>query len=81
MANKTAEHGLFHVGDRVRFVFGLAETAGTIVEDRGAIGVGGRRLYGVRFAFSEGDPMYIELPESDLKLDAASSKVAGKRDT
>jgi hypothetical protein len=72
MPSNTAEHGQFQVGDRVRFVFGLAETAGTIVEDRGPIGVGGRRLYGVRFAFSEGDPMYIELPESDLKADDAS---------
>ena len=33
--------GPFREGDRVRFPFGTAEVEGTVVEDRGNLGVGG----------------------------------------
>jgi hypothetical protein len=44
---KTGSEPLFHVGDRVRFIWGVTPVVGQIVEDRGPIGVGGRRLYRV----------------------------------
>lgn len=68
MTAKVAKNGRFHIGDRVRFMFGVVKVVGTVTEDRGPIGVGGRHLYGVRFSFSEGDPIYTEMPEADLEL-------------
>ena len=39
-------HGKFRVGDHVRMLHGFRGMIAEIVEDRGPIGVGGRRLYG-----------------------------------
>ena len=55
------------VGDKVAFTFGLTRAEGVIIEDRGPIGKGGRRLYLIRFSFSEGDPMTIPLAAADLE--------------
>jgi hypothetical protein len=38
-----------HVGDRVRFQWGFRDVDGVVVEDRGPLGVGGRRLYDIAF--------------------------------
>jgi hypothetical protein len=65
MAMKTGGQ-TFRVGDRVRFRFGLSTVTGTIVEDRGCIGVGGRRLFGVKAVFDPPNTIYLELPESEL---------------
>lgn len=55
----------YRVGDRVRLQFGSSLVHGVIVEDRGAIGVGGRRLLRVRLDF---DPSYhLEVPDQDLR--------------
>jgi hypothetical protein len=59
----------FTVGDRVSFTFGLGNWDGIVIEDRGPIGVGGRRLYGVRFPINvtfEGEEQYAELPAERL---------------
>ena len=57
------------VGDLVAFDFGGLDVSGTVVEDRGQIGVGGRRLLRVRVEMEPGvDPMFIELPEADLRI-------------
>jgi hypothetical protein len=34
----------------VSFPFGNGTVSGNIIEDRGSIGIGGRRHYGIRFA-------------------------------
>src|SRR5881275_1580406 len=57
---------LFKVGDRVSFPFGSGEVGGVIVEDRGCLGIGGRRLYGIRFELNPGDFRYVELPEVEM---------------
>jgi hypothetical protein len=57
---------LFKVGDRVRFVFGWGEVTGVIVEDRGGLGVGGRRVYGIKFDVNPGESTYTEMPEEEL---------------
>ncbi len=61
---------LFRVGDRVRIPFGVTTLDGIIDEDRGNIGVGGRRLYVIRV---EVDPsenaeeiLYFTRAESDI---------------
>jgi len=56
----------FKVGDRVRFKLGAHRLVGTVVEDRGFIGVGGRQLVRIEV---EIDPTYsreFELPAALL---------------
>lgn len=57
----------FKVGDRIRFAMGVRRASGVIVEDRGLIGVGGRRLYSIRMRVVASDDLVFELPEDDLR--------------
>jgi hypothetical protein len=60
--------GPFKVGDRVAFRFGPVEMEGDIVEDRGPLGLGGKRLYGVIFRVDDvSDPMYMEYAAEELR--------------
>jgi hypothetical protein len=45
--------GPYAEGDRVRVLWGLTPVEGIIVEDRGNLGVGGRRLYRVRLQLDD----------------------------
>jgi hypothetical protein len=36
-------------------------------EDRGPLGIGGHRLYGIRYSRPDSDPSYIEMPEEELE--------------
>jgi hypothetical protein len=56
----------FHVGDRVRLRFGPKFVTGTIVEDRGFIGVGGRRLWTIQAEFDQTNTLVMEVPEEEL---------------
>lgn len=59
------------VGSRVSLRFGLRSVRGTIIEDRGPLGVGGRRLWRVRLEISDvAEPIEIEVPESELRVAA-----------
>ena len=56
------------VGSRVTLDFGGREVEGVVIEDRGRLGVGGRRLLRVRLeARDVAEPIELELPESKLK--------------
>jgi hypothetical protein len=58
----------FRVGDRVRFNWGVTPVEGKVVEDRGAIGYRGRRLYRVVVDIPEAYfHLDTELPEEDLQ--------------
>ena len=59
--------GKFRVGDRVRIRHGFRGLIGEVVEDRGAIGVRGRRLYGVKVRLDEWNEHTTELPEESLE--------------
>lgn len=75
MANKTFSERRFHVGEQVRFLLSVKKTTGTVIEDRGPIGIGGRRLYRIRFQFSpDEEPMFTELSAADLEPANGSSK-------
>jgi hypothetical protein len=50
------------VGSHVTFAWGRQKIEGKIVEDRGAIGVGGRRLYRIVAPLDPEDQIVIELP-------------------
>ncbi len=59
------------VGSRVKFVFGLSEVVGVVIEDRGHLGVGGRRLLRVRFEIDgAGEPFETEIAVDDVKVAA-----------
>ena len=60
----------FQEGDLVSFQFGTRSVQGEIKEDRGPIGIQGRRLYLVEFRFSAHSPSLseIELPAEELQL-------------
>jgi hypothetical protein len=68
--DKPTSRPLFKVGDRVRVLLGPQSAAGTIVEDRGLLGSGGRqRIYGIKVDFDQPDQpnvTYIELPEGEI---------------
>lgn len=57
----------FHKGDRVRFRLGIRSVQGVVREDRGAIGIKGRRLYRVEFREELQSPSQIELPADQLQ--------------
>jgi hypothetical protein len=67
MNRSMAKHS---IGDRVRVPFGAQKVDAVIVEDRGAIGTGGRRLFAVQIPADPAEPVLIEVPESDIEGDA-----------
>ena len=69
-SNGKASRPLFKKGDFVTFLFGNGTAIGEIIEDRGCLGIGGRRLYGIRFEINPGDLSYIEMPEEELTAGA-----------
>jgi hypothetical protein len=58
----------YRVGDKVKFLSMNDWVLATITEDRGNLGVKGRRLYGLHFSrpYNE-QPIYIEMPEEELE--------------
>jgi hypothetical protein len=71
--NRKSAEKTFRVGDRVRFQLGVEMVEGVITEDRGAIGVGGRRLYRIEGELHPGgehypaSPIVIELLAVDFE--------------
>jgi hypothetical protein len=59
----------FGRGDQVKFSFGTRSVRGVVTEDRGPIGVGGRRLYVVEFRPEpqSQSTSHIELPADQLQ--------------
>lgn len=55
------------VGDQVRFALGGHRVVGTIVEDRGLIGAGGKRLFVVRAQLEAAGESVFELPADELR--------------
>ena len=58
----------FQKGDRVKFRLGTRMVRGTIKEDRGPIGIKGRRLYLVEFPAEPPAPAQIELPAEEMQV-------------
>lgn len=56
-----------HEGDRVKFKLGTHSVQGRIKEDRGPIGINGRRLYLVEFRAEPESPSQVELPADELE--------------
>src|SRR5262249_50655517 len=64
--NDSAGTPRFKYGDRVKYHFGQHDLDAVVVEDRGGLGIGGRRLYGIRFYLSPDDIAYTEVPAEYL---------------
>lgn len=59
----------FTLGSRVTLEFGGREVSGTVIEDRGQIGVGGRQLLRVQIDIEgSSEPIELEIPAADVKL-------------
>jgi hypothetical protein len=56
------------VGDEVRFRLAGRTVVGKVREDRGPIGVGGRRLYLIAYEMGTGNLYSIELPREEMEL-------------
>ena len=55
------------VGSEVRWLVGTFEVKGTVIEDRGNLGVGGRRIVRIRYEIEGVDePLETEMPVDDL---------------
>ncbi len=61
------EHEI-RVGMTVQFRFGPQNVMGQVIEDRGAIGRGGRRLYLITFELGPGYRSEIELAAEELQV-------------
>jgi hypothetical protein len=71
--------GPFRVGDRVRISRGGEPIEGTVVEDRGPLGPGGTRVYGITFRMAEvPDEVYVERLVNEMTLVARAPDPAGK---
>jgi hypothetical protein len=61
--------GPYAEGDRVRLLWGVTPVEGIIIEDRGNLGVGGRRLYRVRVQLDEiTEAIETSIPADELTL-------------
>lgn len=62
--------GPFREGDRVRLLWGVTPVEGIVIEDRGNLGVGGRRIYRIRVQLDDNitEPLESEWPAEDLTL-------------
>lgn len=61
------------LGQRVRIPFGVGTISGKVVEDRGLLGAGGRRLYVVEVPNDPDEPDYLLRTEDDLELDTSAA--------
>jgi hypothetical protein len=72
--------GPFREGDRVRLFWGDSPVEGIVIEDRGNLGVGGRRFYRVRVQLDDvTEPIETEEPAEDLTLVARAPIRSPKR--
>jgi len=73
--------GPFCEGDRVGLLWGVTPVEGVIIEDRGNVGVGGRRFYRVRCQLDDNisPPMDISAPAADLTLVAKAPRPPSRR--
>lgn len=63
---KTVPNG-FQVGDWVRIMLGARKVRALILEDRGNVGRGGRRLFTVEIPADPAEPMTFELAADDME--------------
>jgi hypothetical protein len=69
----------FRVGDRVWYDSGLYRWKAELIEDRGKLGVGGRRIWRIHtLSSSPGAESTFEVPEEELELARSKARKNGK---
>jgi hypothetical protein len=68
MTVKSKSDSSFHVGDQVWLPLGVRKVPGVIVEDRGPIGVGGRRLFVISVPDDPFEPTSHTRGEDEIEL-------------
>ncbi len=71
MSSARNQAPLFRVGDWVAFHYGAKSVSAKVIEDRGRLGVHGRRLYRVQLDPELGAESAFEMPEDELEIAAA----------
>lgn len=66
MTTAHGNEGLLHVGDVVQVPFGTRKVRAVIVEDRGPLGVKGRRLFRIRVDHDPYPSDFFEVAEEDI---------------
>jgi hypothetical protein len=66
----------FFIGDWVKFAYGPKKVSARIVEDRGLLGVQGRRLYRVQLDDELGQPSTFEVPEDELETELTPVRIS-----
>ena len=67
MVRATAKNSpRFHIGEHVRLVDFYDKSEAVILEDRGNLGVGGRRLYRIRVLLADAEQPDIEVRAEEL---------------
>ena len=66
MSTKQLNPPRFKVGDWVSFRYGVRQVSAQIIEDRGKIGINGRRLHRIRMCDESTEERSFEVPEVDL---------------
>jgi hypothetical protein len=61
------ERPAFHVGDRALLQYGREDVEVEVIEDRGPIGLRGRRLVRIRMLVTGSDPIELEVAEAELR--------------
>lgn len=56
----------FQVGDRALLHYGREDVEVEVIEDRGAIGLHGRRLVRIRMSVTASEPLELEVAEAEL---------------
>jgi hypothetical protein len=67
MSSATKLDPRFQLGNWVTFLIGFRKTLAQVVEDRGPVGMQGRRLYQLQIDWREDGGTVIEVPEADLE--------------
>ena len=57
-----------NVGDQVRFMMGPTPVIGTVKEDRGPIGIKGRRLYLIHYSPEAPVVLQLEMPVEEFEV-------------
>jgi hypothetical protein len=65
--SRTSKPRQLVVGDRVQFKLAGRTVSGTIVEDRGNLGVGGRQIVSIRAKRGREADMVVEIPAEEVK--------------
>jgi hypothetical protein len=81
MGTTRKKAALFRVGDWVTFRYGAGDVTAQVIEDRGPLGVNGRRLYRVRLTRDFAEPDSFELPEEELAAASPIGRTPGPADS